>query len=213
MAHSSRIQLLAIAAATALTLAACGGGGDDSSSSGGAGGAGGTGSPSGGSTGGATLDCASVGTPGNISSDPPSGGLSQEAKCAIVNKHNEARAEVGVTQELKWSTTLETFAQNFINGCPGGHNPAAQNLYGENYAAGSVGGYSVTDFVTAWYGEKPSYHGEAINNSNYHTFGHYTQMVWRNTTEIGCGYKVCGGMVQMVCNYNPPGNVLGQKPY
>ncbi|MBO4329990.1 MAG: hypothetical protein J5820_05070, partial [Rhodocyclaceae bacterium] len=61
--------------------------------------------------------------------------------------------------------------------------------------------------------EKSIYNGEAIDNSNYLTFGHYTQMVWNTTTEIGCGYKVCSGAIQMVCNYNPPGNVCENGYY
>ena len=47
--------------------------------------------------------------------------------------------------------------------------------------------------------------------------GHYTQVVWRNTTEIGCGVATCkeGALTWdiWICNYAPPGNIAGQKPY
>ena len=43
--------------------------------------------------------------------------------------------------------------------------------------------------------------------------GHYTQLVWKNTTEVGCAKVTCGNQTIWVCNYNPPGNYVGQKPY
>lgn len=52
--------------------------------------------------------------------------------------------------------------------------------------------------------------------------GHYTQIVWRNTTHVGCATKVCDknspfqGFTRWqfwVCNYSPPGNFVGQRPY
>lgn len=44
--------------------------------------------------------------------------------------------------------------------------------------------------------------------------GHYTQMVWRDTQELGCAAALCGDLGQIwVCNYSPSGNWLGQQPY
>jgi hypothetical protein len=47
--------------------------------------------------------------------------------------------------------------------------------------------------------------------------GHYTQVVWRTTRELGCSYSSCkrdGFLVEYwVCNYSPPGNVRGREPY
>jgi len=45
--------------------------------------------------------------------------------------------------------------------------------------------------------------------------GHYTQVVWKNSTKIGCAGVVCsnGGGIIYGCNYDPPGNYSGQKPY
>jgi len=60
-----------------------------------------------------------------------------------------------------------------------------------------------------WVAEKPKYHGEIMTADNYLVFGHYTQMVWKNTKEVGCGFAGSS----LVCRYSPPGNYFGQKPY
>jgi pathogenesis-related protein 1 len=64
--------------------------------------------------------------------------------------------------------------------------------------------------LQGWVDEKPS------------MGGHYTQMVWKNTKEVGCATATVSGksssglsgvVVYLVCRYSPPGNIVGQKPY
>jgi hypothetical protein len=43
--------------------------------------------------------------------------------------------------------------------------------------------------------------------------GHYTQVVWSGTRELGCGVARSPSREIWVCNYNPPGNYIGQRPY
>jgi hypothetical protein len=43
--------------------------------------------------------------------------------------------------------------------------------------------------------------------------GHYTQIVWRNTKSVGCAVARGKGVEVWVCNYDPPGNYAGQRPY
>jgi hypothetical protein len=45
--------------------------------------------------------------------------------------------------------------------------------------------------------------------------GHYTQIVWSFTTQVGCGFAPANrlGFGMVVCRYSPPGNVQGQFPY
>ena len=43
--------------------------------------------------------------------------------------------------------------------------------------------------------------------------GHYTQMVWRDTREVGCARLRGGRWDYLVCRYVPPGNVIGQRAF
>ncbi len=38
--------------------------------------------------------------------------------------------------------------------------------------------------------------------------GHFTQLVWKDTTRIGCGYNFGCSMKTYVCNYDPPGGAF-----
>ena len=48
---------------------------------------------------------------------------------------------------------------------------------------------------------------------NWKDAGHYSQLVWRSTREVGCGFASGQGQDFLVCNYAPVGNVMGQPPY
>jgi pathogenesis-related protein 1 len=75
-----------------------------------------------------------------------------------------------------------------------------------------------------WVNEKKDYHGQPLcapSSPGDPVIGHYTQMVWNTTKEVGCGFASgpggvfanSGGTGILVCQYNPPGNIFGQKPF
>lgn len=131
--------------------------------------------------------------------------------------HNDARAEVGVAP-LEWDAKLAAYAQQWADhlaakGSDLEHRP--NNKYGENLA-GYLPQYGDRPVHGAkmWYDEKKDYHGEAISDTNYMTFGHYTQMVWSKTTKVGFGMAMApDGMVILCANYEDAGNMIGEKPY
>ncbi|GMY38833.1 pathogenesis-related protein 1-like [Fagus crenata] len=136
----------------------------------------------------------------------------QNSKEDYLTAHNAARAEVGVPA-LTWDDTVASYAQNYANQRIGDCNLVhSGGPYGENLA-GSSGDLTGTDAVNLWVGEKPNYD----YNSNSCVGGeclHYTQVVWRNSVRLGCAKVRCNsGGTFIGCNYDPPGNYVGQKPY
>jgi uncharacterized protein YkwD len=142
----------------------------------------------------------------------------QEAE-EVVKLHNKARAEVGVGP-VKWSPTLAKHAQEYADEMArtGKWGHRRDDKYGENLSRGIGGGYGLQSAVQGWYDEKAKYTPGTPYPGVGHGVGHYTQMVWRETTEIGVGKAVYTtgeykGQLVIVGNYNPPGNYKGEKPY
>ncbi|KAF7723030.1 hypothetical protein EC973_002406 [Apophysomyces ossiformis] len=121
---------------------------------------------------------------------------------AILDLHNKYRADHSAPA-LKWSNTLANYAQNWSDRCVFKHS---YGKYGENLAYGYS---SWNEAITAWYDEYKLYN---YNNPGFSgKTGHFTQIVWKGTTEIGCGVTDCPNLGPLyTCSYNPPGNVEGQ---
>lgn len=146
--------------------------------------------------------------------------LKQDEVQTLIRLHDKARSDVGVGP-LSWSAEVAAYAQKWADhlaasGCRMEHRPSSgkwRRIYGENLFMGTASYYGVGDAVDSWVSEKKYFHGRALNNSNWYAAGHYTQIVWRDTKTFGCAKSVCRDMVIVVCNYNPPGNMMGEKPY
>lgn len=130
--------------------------------------------------------------------------LTREA-AAILAAHNRLRS-AHCARPLRWSDDLAATAQAWADslrdrGCRFEHSRTA---YGENLAAGTS--LSADNAVALWAqeGESYSYRRAAFSMET----GHFTQMVWGATRQIGCGASECQGMRLWVCHYDPPGNVL-----
>jgi pathogenesis-related protein 1 len=153
--------------------------------------------------------------------------LTQQQAQQMVNYHNQKRAEVG-NGNVSWSTQIAQYAQQRADQIARtkqlAHLPQGQNPYGENLASGgSTGGgvvYTVINACDGWYSEK----AKMPRNARTMTFdlfnkgvGHYTQMVWKGSTQIGVGISQyqqgAFTMTVVVCCYNPPGNVINQAIY
>ncbi len=126
--------------------------------------------------------------------------------------HNEVRRRVGVSP-LKWSDRLASAAQQWANVLVKRrdfrHNP--RTPYGENLWEIEGDRGNASEVVDDWASEAKDY--RYSSNICHGTCGHYTQIVWRNTRQVGCAVARGGGREVWVCEYDPPGNYVGQRPY
>ncbi len=156
------------------------------------------------------------------------GRLTPAQRDSVLREHNRARRAVGAPP-LAWSADLSRYAQAWANhlaasSCDLHHRQELKRedgqSYGENLAAGGFAGgdsgWSPAEGVRDWVDEKIYYKGGPLG-ADWHPAGHYTQVVWRSTRRVGCGLATCrkGEWTWrlLVCNYDPPGNFMGQKPY
>ena len=83
---------------------------------------------------------------------------------------------------------------------------------------GTAGAFSLTEMVEAW-GDEQAYFipnrsfPDVSTTGNWADVGHYTQLIWRDTTEVGCGLATANGYDVLVCRYTPPGNYQGEAPF
>ncbi|BBM97867.1 pathogenesis-related protein 1 [Marchantia polymorpha subsp. ruderalis] len=144
-------------------------------------------------------------------------GLIRGAACQSdwLNPHNTARSEVGV-QNLTWSSTVASFASQWANDLAsqgGALQHRSKNPYGENIYWASWR-TNASDAVKSWVSEKDYYSYLSNTCEDGQQCGHYTQVLWNNTLELGCASAPCpdGGTIS-VCNYNPPGNYVSERPF
>lgn len=102
-------------------------------------------------------------------------------QAALLNSTNVWRSMFQAAP-LAWDYDLQAKAQNNANGCQFEHDSAGQNL-----AAGYSGPESAND---GWAGEYTSYN--FANPDFSEDSGHFTQVVWQDTTHIGCAAVNCG---------------------
>jgi uncharacterized protein YkwD len=151
----------------------------------------------------------------------------------ILKMHNDERAAVG-SPALTWSDSLAADAKNWADhlvtlnqGKPidklTQSDLVHSSVAGENLAQGGVWGTgpvsppSTNSLVQGWVNEKPWRGGPCAGDCD-----HYTQMVWKNTKEVGCAIATSnekasngdsGLVAYLVCRYSPPGNMRGETPY
>ncbi len=119
--------------------------------------------------------------------------------------HNSYRKLHGVSPVI-WSEMVAASAQAYAETCPSGHSGTD---YGENLLWTSYN-RRVSLVVQMWYDEETDYNYKKPGFS--HNTGHFTQIVWKATTEIGCASEVgCGNVLSYVwvCHYNQSGNYIG----
>ncbi|OAL40605.1 hypothetical protein AYO20_00341 [Fonsecaea nubica] len=146
---------------------------------------------------------------------------------AVLRHHNIHRTNHSA-DPLVWSSSLADTARLIAETCVYGHDTTVNGGgYGQNIGAGYPGTpLGMGQFVT-----EGLYNSEVNNYVAYGTepdvstvglWGHFTQIVWKASTAVGCYTADCtgssGGLVNAgppispfftVCNYAPAGNLIG----
>ena len=134
----------------------------------------------------------------------------------ITDAHNLIRQEKGIP-DLWWSQELVDISMEWLvhleanNSCYMEHNwdsPYGENLYWSNYRS------EAADVVNSWASEETFYDYDSNDCEPGEMCGHYTQIVWEDTTHVGCAVIECSNGSEMwMCNYDPAGNWVGERPY
>ncbi|CAN8257961.1 unnamed protein product [Cochlearia groenlandica] len=138
--------------------------------------------------------------------------IAQDRALDYVTSHSEARAAVGIAP-IKSDERVAAFARAYADRLKENCNLVhSGGPYGESLAMSS-GNLSGIEAVELWVDERANYN-YASNTCKGVFCGHYTQVVWRNSVRVGCAKVRCnnGGTI-IVCNYDPRGNYVNQKPY
>jgi len=128
-----------------------------------------------------------------------------------LSAHNTIRAQHGAS-DLTWSDELASKAQQWANGCVFQHSGGTLGPFGENLAAGTGSSYDIATAVKSWTDEVSEY------DANNPQPSHFTQVVWKASTQVGCALQMCSGIFAAsfgqasyyVCEYSPQGNVIGE---
>jgi len=140
--------------------------------------------------------------------------------------------------ELRWNDELAKVAQRWADQCIWAHdkqrgtsqyeNVGQNNAFGGSSRRLSAPGFD--QFIMGWYNEINDW--PAANVASFSmkgvpkgkVVGHFTQVIWGATKEIGCGFvsfnnpehpmSYSGPYIRiLVCNYAPAGNWIGRPVY
>ncbi|KAJ6538508.1 PR-1-like protein [Mycena vulgaris] len=113
---------------------------------------------------------------------------------------------------LVWNSTLASKAHDWAATCQVTHSDGTllDTPYGENIVA-ATGNFPIDDAVAQFTLDASEY------DPTNPTYNHFTQVVWKSTTQLGCSLAHCGGIFDAslgqasyyVCLYDPAGNVIG----
>jgi hypothetical protein len=139
----------------------------------------------------------------------------------VLAVHNLERRQLGIAP-LHWDAALAASAQRWADhlAASGRFEHAPENAAapeGENLWAGTRGYFSVESMVGAWTREKRFFRDGAFPHNSttgkVGDVGHYTQVVWRATREVGCARAEGEQLDILVCRYAEPGNYIGERPF
>jgi len=170
-------------------------------------------------------------------------GLSSDERELILHVHNVFREKVAKGKqhpqppaanmhELVWDHELATVAQRWMDQCQLGLQHDKCRLASDGGKVGQNLGYfwssapikdraaNLEERVRSWFDENQHFDKTLVSKwwtGDWHSYGHYTQLVWATTKRVGCGVsqikKGNGYELKIGCNYGPAGNMRNFPVY
>lgn len=137
----------------------------------------------------------------------------------LLEAHNDERAEFGAAP-LRWNARLAREAHRWAERLASEevlrHSSADERGgSGENLWMGTAGHYDAVQMMNYFSNEKRYFRSGAFPNvsstGDWADVGHYTQIVWAETREVGCSTVRGARFDVLVCRYWPGGNVMGTR--
>ncbi len=134
-----------------------------------------------------------------------------------LDAHNAARADFG-TAPLSWNSDLaegaKEWALRLARESRLRHSSHAERQHaGENLWMGTKERFAPDRMIAAFTDEKQHFRAgtfPAVSaTGSAKDVGHYTQIVWADTREVGCATARGARFDVLVCRYWPAGNVIG----
>ena len=155
-------------------------------------------------------------------SDAPAPRGTALLRSAMLAGHTSARAAIGLPP-LVWDESLVTsaraYAEEMARTRRFAHAPQPQGpgREGENLWTGTRDAYRYEEMIGHWVAEKRDFVNGVTpafsRTGKWEDVSHYTQIIWRNTTRVGCATASNKRDDYLVCRYSPAGNVVGERSY
>lgn len=137
----------------------------------------------------------------------------------LLDLHNIERQAIGV-YNLTWSADLSNSSQTWANYLASTKQliHSGTGFVGENLAQATFRSNMTASLFGQWSAEKKyfnptqTYGANSTTNSSCEV-GHYTQVIWSMTFEVGCGIANGTYMTVLVCQYRYAGNFIGNWVY
>ncbi|HEX8624661.1 MAG TPA: CAP domain-containing protein [Allosphingosinicella sp.] len=133
--------------------------------------------------------------------------------------HNRERAATGA-RPLVWDRALASAAASYGPALERlgklAHSPAGSRQgQGENLWMGTRDAYELEEMAEGWAAEKrlfrPGVFPGVSRSGNWSDVAHYTQMIWKGTSRVGCAVRKSRKWDYLICRYSPHGNVVGAR--
>ena len=149
---------------------------------------------------------------------PPAASAATFSEAQILLLHNQERARWKVAP-LQWDEGLARAASQYASELASSGNwrhsaGLSAEQEGENLWMGTRGAFRPAEMVGKWLSQRslfvPGRFPQVSRTGKWSDVGHYSQIVWRGTTHVGCAVRSSASYDYLVCRYGPAGNVMGR---